>query len=260
MRIKSLARVSRVTNIALGIFIGMFALVMMFIISTGTASARPHGITVGHHSKCHKKHSCRKRHHKHHPRCKKFVAENPWERITVVKCNGHERIYVEPLPNACTLEKAGSSSTCPPVEEGPICIMPAPGCPGGCYPAGSGPECKEEPFEAKDLEVYEIEGEKVTPAVWGSAEVFVPLGHEMSISFVAKYGSFESRVFSGPKTDPNRVYDKYEPPCSEDMPADGYDEAWVVVYDLTTQQYTKSEPVRFNIEEPENVHVLHPAW
>lgn len=119
--------------------------------------------------------------------------------------------------------------------------------------------CNEEPFEARNLEVYLIEGEKVTPAIWGSAEVFVPVGDEVTITFNAKYGSFEPRVFSGSKAEPNKVYDKYDPPCEEKAPADGFDEAWVVVYDRSTHQYAETEHVKFNIEEPENVHVLHPV-
>lgn len=144
---------------------------------------------------------------------------------------------------------------------------PYPGCEPVCYDCGINPcaftpnGCQgstEEPFEVKDLEVYQIEGEKVTPAIWGSAEVLVPIGTEMTITFVAKYGTFESRVFSGSKADPSRVYDKYEPPCSKDMPADGFDEAWVVVYDRANKISAESEHVKFNIEEPENVHVVHP--
>jgi len=208
--------------------------------SQAAKHGRPHGITItcGHH-KCHKKHRC-KHGSRHHHKCNRH-------RHGAGHCRGcHPGGYPAPKPKPIPGE--GEVNLTPPIaEEGDTrkCAYVEDGC----------------RFEANNLEVYEIVGEKVTPATWASANLYWPLGDEVTIRFLAEYGTFESRVYgSGKYGPPNRYVSKYIPPAEEwKMPASGYDTAWVVIIDRSTETYVESEKVRFNIEEPENVHEVHPV-
>lgn len=206
------------------ILIAILALISIYVVpASAREHERPHGITItcGHH-KCHHKHRCKRGKRHHH------------------KCRRH-RHHPAPKPEGVPV---------PPKEQEEEIVDPA------CAFVKDG--CK---FEAKNLEVYEIVGEKVTPATWASAELFWPLGDEVTIRFLAEYGTFESRVYgSGKYGPPARYVSKYIPPAEEwKMPTSGYDTAWVVIIDRTTHTYVESEKVTFNIEEPENVHEVHPA-
>lgn len=121
-------------------------------------------------------------------------------------------------------------------------------------------ESKVEPLEAKEVEVFEAVGFKEASRIYGCAGIygtdFGREGDEYSITFLAKYGSFESKVTGGFKNkyEPSPTFcDRYVKPCPAKMPADGYDEVWVLVLDRTKHTSAESERVKFNIEEPENI-------
>jgi hypothetical protein len=108
-----------------------------------------------------------------------------------------------------------------------------------------------EPLEAKNMEVYEAVGFKAPPAVYGCAEIYIPAGHTATITFVAKHGSFTPTTYAGSKYESlYRYCSRYEPPCPENIPSDGYDGAKAVVFDLTERKEVASEEISFNIEEP----------
>lgn len=123
-------------------------------------------------------------------------------------------------------------------------------------------ETREEPLEAKSLEVFESIG-KEWDVIWGAADVYWPLGDEVTVRFLAKSGSFESQIYSGGDGKEAlyspRLISMYIPPQhSWTTPPDGLDEAWAVVIDHTKHTYAESEHVVFNFEEPEDVRYITP--
>ncbi|HVX48483.1 MAG TPA: hypothetical protein VHA05_03975 [Candidatus Saccharimonadales bacterium] len=208
--------------------LAMFAVLAVFALCAASASARPHGITITcGHKKCalpkHHHHGCNgKRKHRSckHAQPRSVVAQSP-------------------------------SETAPTESEVPI-------------PEAPEEKVEEQPFEVKGLEVYQLvhkELPAVPSSIWASAEVTYPYLDSVETVFYAEYGHF-SKVYGGivkPSILTPGRYSEYTPPCAEEMPSDGYDTAWVVVYDYTTHKFVESEHVRFNIAEPENVHIAHPA-
>lgn len=125
-----------------------------------------------------------------------------------------------------------------------------------------------EPFAAEGMEVFQVvdtlskKPPSPTPAIYGLAKAYFPVKDEITIRFLAEYGSFINTTggFAN-KFEPSPYYSaRYMPPTEGGiMPADGYDEAWMVVMDRSKNPhvYVETEHVRFNIKEPENVR--HPV-
>ena len=277
----------------LAAFYALFLGAIAFV-NASSASARPYGITCGH-KQCtmpkHKHHhhrGCRKHGHrpcKHsrHPKTKCFDCGHTFHpkpkpehesracetlvvrNGTVVTEKGHCEVETEGTPVCQT--NSTISGACPPIEKNP-CEMPGSDCNGNpCeYAVIQCKEAPEEPFEVKGLEVYQLvfkELPAVPSSIWASVEVTYPQADTVSTVFYAEYGSFP-KVYIGygavakPGTlTPNR-FSEYVP-CPEKVSPDGYDTAWVVVYDHTTGKYVESEHVKFNIAEPEHVRIANPA-
>jgi hypothetical protein len=237
----SLAKISKGVT-TLGIVLGMCAAVLMFLALTDIASARPHGITGGyikchgkskHHGRCHHK----KRHHKRRP--KPRPAAIPIK--TGPSCD--PRVFATP-PNPKECEWAVADADDSGLEN----LTPP----------------SQQTLEIKNMEVFRAVGFKQPDMTYGCADIygtdfdgidFGPEGDEYTITFVAEYGSFESKVTGGgSKYESSPTFcDRYKKPCPEQMSSDGYDEAWLLVYDKTQNIYAESEHVKFNIEEPENI-------
>ena len=249
------------------VVLAMFVVLAVLALYVASASARPYGITGGN-KECvrlphHKHHNHRKcwKHHKHRHRKghKHTVVIEKTVTKTVENGGVNTSPKVENIPTS--EEKCIIEQTNPPIAVGDNCE----GFDGGnsCQYLLQG--CNEViPFEVKNLEVYQNVGEYVPvspPNIWASAEVTYPYMDSVTTVFYAEYGSF-SKVYGGivkPSILTPGRYSEYVPPCAEKMPSDGYDTAWVVVYDHTTKEFVESEHVKFNITEPENVHEVHPV-
>lgn len=251
--------------------LAMVAVLAVFALCATSALARPHGITIT----CSKKSCMPPKHHHHgcdgkrkHRRCKSRHHSAETGR-------GHEpksesstcKVVTSPDGHVFT-----EGEDCPPkfvpTEPEPVELCPL-SVTHKCGPPCCCVNCvevmpSEESFEVKGLEVYQLvhkELPAVPSSIWASAEAVYPAGDTVSTVFYAEYGSF-SKVYGGYSVKLGALpayFSEYVPPCPEKMPSDGYDTAWVVVYDHTTEKFVESEHVRFNIIEPENVRVANPA-
>lgn len=255
----------------------MFVVLAALALCATSASARPHGITIT----CGKK-PCAPKHHHHYHGCQRHSSNG-----SRGKCKRRHH----PIGTNPKREPESESSICKVVTgsdghvftEGNGCkpqfvpVLPGPEsvelCPlsntGHCGPPCCCTHCTEMPpteeqFEVKGLEVYQLvhkELPAVPASIWASVEVTYPYMDSVTTVFYAEYGSF-SGVYGGivkPSILTPGRYSEYVPPCPEKASPDGYDTAWVVVYDHTTEKFVESEHVRFNIAEPENVRIANPA-
>lgn len=245
------------------------------VLTTGTAAFMAISMTNA---------SAQPRHHKHHG-CKHSPKHGRCHRHKKPKQGGKEvhlapqlktgpfcdpHVFVNPDPAECEVrievgitepaicsqEISANSTICPPIDDTINDIGPPCG-----YSLNEDCEEAAVPLEAKNMEIFLSEGFKAPPATYGCADIYGATEYgmhsdEFTIEFRARYGSFEPPV-SGGKYEAAHYCGKYVPPCSENMPADGYDMAWVVVYDRTKHTSVESEQVVFSIEEPANVH--HPV-